>query len=117
MLSFPFLYSRNVALPLLSWSHHIVAHMWTLVVVKIHYIVYYSAGVLYVLGSVHPIQPFLFYDTIDTFCYGIVSSHNANASALQRNALLLILYLVLIHVNLLSILSKCPPDGDKHISI
>ena len=57
---------------LLHRSNHVVAHVRTLVVVEVDNIPYDVVGILQVLWSFHPIQPFLLYNAIDTFGYSIV---------------------------------------------
>ena len=57
---------------LLRWSHHVIAHVWTLVVVKVDNVPDYPVGVIQVLRPFHPVLPFLFYYTIHTFGNGIV---------------------------------------------
>ena len=52
----------SIALPLLFWSHHSIAHVWTFIIIKINNVVNDLSCILQVLWPFHPIQPFLLYN-------------------------------------------------------
>ena len=62
----------RVALPFLTWCHHLITHVGTFVVVKVNDITDNSSCILKVFRPFHAVQPFLLYYTIDTFGNGIV---------------------------------------------
>lgn len=61
-----------IALPFLPWCHHSIAHVRAFIVVEIYDATYDFPCFLHVLRSFHAIQPFLLYDAVHAFRYGVV---------------------------------------------